>query len=137
MVIKSAFLLWSCCCLEKVKIWDWTFKWWRICGHTIFLKCVLFICLFRIFSFLSCSSLKKILFLKLEAWNWKLEILNLKLWKLKHWNFGTWNFGLKFGTWNLRFWNFATWDFENWNLIFWKFEILKIRILNLGMKNLN
>ena len=105
------------CCLRKVKVWDYT-----LIGECfvvpLFLRCVIFICSFLIWIFFIfskktlidfCSSLRKILSLRLETWNLELETWNLE--------FETWR--LEFGVWNLKLeiWSL---EFETWD---WKFDI--------------
>ena len=123
----------------------------------LFLRCVISICSFFIWIFISmkiltdfCGSLKKIFFF-FETWNlefetrnfenWNFGILKLEILKLETWDHEIWN--MEFEIWKFATWNFKTWDFENL-----QFEILKLEtwdwiwnlecgILSLGMKILN
>ena len=133
---QRAFLLQSGLLPAKSQNLGLDFKWWELCCSLVFEMRDFHLSLLDLnfFIFIKkslidfCGFLKKFLFLKLEAWNWKLEILNLKLW-----NFETWDFGLKLGTWNLRFENLQL-EISDWNLEpeIWDFEILQLEILKIA-----
>ena len=113
------------------------FKWWRLCGPTIFFFFFFEMCDFHLFDSNFFILIKKTLIFvvpwkRFYFWNLKLGIGNWKFWI---WNFENWNFGilrLEILGWNLELeiWDFeilqleilkiATSDFEN--LIFWKLE---------------
>ena len=135
-VDQRTFQLWPSLLPAKVKTWNLDFNWWVFCCSLTFLKCVIFICPFLIWTFYfyqenfdCCSSLKKIWSFKLEAWNLKLEIWNLEF---GTWTFEIWNFeieilkfcNLKFWTWDfeIEFWNFETWNLKDCKLGGWRFE---------------
>ena len=103
--------------LAKSQNFGLDFNWWVLCCPIV-LRCVIFNCSFSIWIFFIfskktlidfCSSLRKILSLRLETWNLELETWNLE--------FETWR--LEFGVWNLKLeiWSL---EFETWD---WKFDI--------------
>ena len=139
----------------KTQILKLVFNWWVFCCSLAFLKCVIFICLFLIWTFFIfikktlivswCffekdffSLWKRFDFWSLELDTGKFEILealdfdHLRFWRLKIWNLKPWDFEIL----NLRFWKMVTWNFKHeiWglkffcNLKFWGFWILKLGI---------